>query len=393
MSEHLADFKVSLKAANSVNYVRDTFNRASRVFRESGCRYWSDVKADAVEAYLSGQLDKGISKRTYNACLQTVKQFCGWMVNNRRATANPLRHLKRLNSKTDPRRRRRPLSVEELRLLIRTTQVQPARFRMTGPERAVLYRLAAETGLRANELRSLTVSSFDFDNATVTVEAAYSKRKRLDVLPVRRDTLSAVTAILDRKMPHVRAFTVPVKTAQMIREDLAAAEIDCIDESGRVLDFHSLRHTTGTLLAASGVHPKTAQSLMRHSDINLTMQVYTHVLVGQDTQAINSLPDLSVPLESEVAMTGTDEKVLGQLLGQKRGLEQTVMNRNKNKSRSSNQKRGFGCTTKGSNPELTDMPSTADLPPRPRPQRRPNPTQIEDPHPRRTSTTPAVFPT
>ena len=54
---------------------------------------------------------------------------------------------------------------------------------------------------------------------------------------------------------------------------------------------------------------------------------------SQDTQAINSLPDLSVPLESEVAMTGTDEKVLGQLLGQNRGLEQTVMNPNKKTNR------------------------------------------------------------
>jgi len=64
---------------------------------------------------------------------------------------------------------------------------------------------------------------------------------------------------------------------------------------------------------------------MRHSNMNLTMQVYSHVLTGQDTQAINSLPDLSEPLESEAAMTGTDEKVLGQ----NRGLENTLTNRNK----------------------------------------------------------------
>jgi len=333
MSAHLADFKVSLKAANSSKYVTDTFNRVDRLFRESGCRYWSEVKADAVEAYLSGRLDDGISKRTYNADLQAVKQFCVWMMNNRRTTANPLRHLKKLNHKTAPKRLRRPLSVEELRLLIGTTQVQPTRYGMTGPVRAILYRLAAETGLRANELRSLTVSSFNFDNATVTVEAAYSKRKRLDVLPVRPDTLSTVAAILERKMPNVKAFTVPEKTARMLREDLLAAEIECLNETGQIVDFHSLRHTTGTLLAASGVHPKTAQSLMRLSDINLTMQVYTHVLTGQDTQAINSLPDLSVPLESEVAMTGTDEKVLGQLLGQNRGLERTLMNPNKKTNR------------------------------------------------------------
>ena len=44
-----------------------------------------------------------------------------------------------------------------------------------------------------------------------------------------------------------------------------------VERNGIKLDFHSLRHTFGTLLAASGIHPKTAQQLMRHSDINLTM--------------------------------------------------------------------------------------------------------------------------
>jgi integrase len=48
---------------------------------------------------------------------------------------------------------------------------------MTGPDRAMLYRVAVGTGFRANELRSLTPESFDLDAnpPKVTVEAAYSK--------------------------------------------------------------------------------------------------------------------------------------------------------------------------------------------------------------------------
>ena len=48
------------------------------------------------------------------------------------------------------------------------------------------------------------------------------------------------------------------------------------DDSGKVFDFHALKGKCASLLAASGVHPKTAQSIMRHSDINLTMNAYTH---------------------------------------------------------------------------------------------------------------------
>jgi integrase len=57
------------------------------------------------------------------------------------------------------------------------------------------------------------------------------------------------------------------------------------------LDFHSLRHTFGSLLASSGVHPKITQKLMRHSDINLTMNIYTHVQPAEIHAAIDKLLD------------------------------------------------------------------------------------------------------
>ncbi len=81
---------------------------------------------------------------------------------------------------------------------------------------------------------------------------------------------------------------------------MADAKIDYIDEAGRVFDFHSLRHQTGTLLAASGVHPKTAQSVMRHKSIALTMQIYSHTLRGAEASAIEKLPDLSAQKKRKI---------------------------------------------------------------------------------------------
>lgn len=78
----------------------------------------------------------------------------------------------------------------------------------------------------------------------------------------------------------------------MFTEDLKAAEIAKHDETGTVLDFHSLRHTFGTLLAASGVHPRVAQDLMRHSTITLTMGIYTHPSLESRMGALGKLPEL-----------------------------------------------------------------------------------------------------
>jgi hypothetical protein len=48
---------------------------------------------------------------------------------------------------------------------------------------------------------------------------------------------------------------------------------------------------------------------MRHSDINLTMSICTHTLTGQESQAIESLPDLSLPgnQEQRAVATGIDD--------------------------------------------------------------------------------------
>ena len=53
----------------------------------------------------------------------------------------------------------------------------------------------------------------------------------------------------------------------------------------------------------SGVHPKVAQSIMRHKDIDLAMSLYTHTLRGQESEAISKLPDLSRPSKRA---SGTD---------------------------------------------------------------------------------------
>jgi hypothetical protein len=54
------------------------------------------------------------------------------------------------------------------------------------------------------------------------------------------------------------------------------------------------------------VQLKTAQTILRHSDINLTMNAYTHTLRGQEAKAIESLPDLSLSSRSSEKATGTD---------------------------------------------------------------------------------------
>lgn len=185
---------------------------------------------------------------------------------------------------------------------------------MTGPERKLLYWLAVKTGLRAGELRSLTRASFAFDgdNPAVTVLAEYSKRRREDSLPLRRELVEALRPFLATKLPGAPVFKMPKHRKAMMkafRADLEAAGIAYRNGAGRVADFHALRHTFISNLASGGVHPKVAQTLARHSTITLTMDRYSHTLREQETDALAVLPDLTRPTGQQARVTGTEGAV------------------------------------------------------------------------------------
>ncbi len=322
LAEHLEDWRAYLAAKGATKaHVDLVCARAEKIIEACGFTNWSDIRAAKALAYLNdlradrtdadGREIRGISAQTFNFYLAALKQFCRWAVKDGRMTQSPVEYLEGLNVRTDRRHDRRALSVDEARRLIDETGRGPERFGMTGAERALLYRLAIETGLRANELRTLTRGSFELgENPVVVVKAAYSKRRREDRLPLRADTADVLRDAFALKTPEARAFQVPDKTAKMLKADLADAGIAYKTGAG-VLDFHALRHTAGSLLAAAGVHPKTAQQLMRHSDINLTLSRYTHSFRQQETDAVASLPDLAAAPEGQDAiMTGTDAGAL-----------------------------------------------------------------------------------
>ena len=322
LTEHLEDFEKSLLAkGGTAKNAAMVKSRVKRLFDECKLILWDDIQASKVQYTISGlhkyvktkegPKDLGeISAQTCNFYLQAIKQFCKWMVQDRRVSQSPVEHLQAINVRVDRRHDRRALDADEMRRLLEATQATPKRFGMTGYERALVYRFAAYTGLRANEIRNLTVSAFDFENHTVKVRAGYSKRRREDTLPLRKDIATELKSFVAGKLPAAQVFNVPEKTADMLKADLKAAGIPYVDDAERYADFHALRHSTGSLLAASGVHPKVVQSIMRHSDINLTMSRYTHIFTGQESDAVAGLPDLSLPSKKKQkgVATGTDGK-------------------------------------------------------------------------------------
>lgn len=67
------------------------------------------------------------------------------------------------NAREDVRHARRSLSEDGLARLVQAAEAGPVVFHMDGPTRAMAYRVAAGTGFRVAELRSLPPESFRLD--------------------------------------------------------------------------------------------------------------------------------------------------------------------------------------------------------------------------------------
>jgi len=88
-----------------------------------------------------------------------------------------------------------------------------------------------------------------------------------------------------------------------------------IDSEGERIDFHSLRHTCASWLIRSGADVKTVQTIMRHSDIRLTMDRYVHLFPGSEAAAISRMRDVFTQ-PTELRKTGTaDPQQFQQQLG------------------------------------------------------------------------------
>jgi site-specific recombinase XerD len=305
LTEHLDAFEKSLKK-NSEKHWKLTMSRVRRIVKECNFETLFDISKLAVECCLTEMLDdKEIGHKTYNHYVQAIDSFCNWCVENDRLLGNPLRGLERLNTAVDVRHKRRALNTEDLEKLVRSARDSGEEIQcFSGEDRARMYILSYMTGLRRKEIASLKPRSFDLDAnpPTVTVEAACSKHRRLDVLPMHPDLVTLVRSWIAELKPTDVLFPKLAKrrTWLMVKKDLERVGIPYENEDG-IADFHAAgRHSHITGLVRSGASLPEAQKLARHTDIKMTMK-YTHIGIEDQAKAVSNLPALQMRCSSAVA--------------------------------------------------------------------------------------------
>ena len=150
------------------------------------------------------------------------------------------------------------------------------------------------TGLRVQELASLTPAAFDLEARTVTVCAASTKNRKRAVQPLPAAVNDLMRRHLAGRASQERIWpgTWWKRTAKLIRRDLAAAGVPYVvegEDGPLYADFHALRHTYVTEVVRTAPNLKVAQELARHSTPALTLGVYTHSDAPERRAAVDGL--------------------------------------------------------------------------------------------------------
>ena len=203
-----------------------------------------------------------------------------------------------------------PLSAAQARALLDAAQAE--RF-------AALYVLAITTGMRLGELLGLCWRDVDLETGQLHVQHTMLRlpdglklrepktpqsRRRIALTPqavaaLRRhraqqamERLQIGAAWADHDLVFANAIGRPVEQGNLLSRSfwplLARAALPRIR-------FHDLRHTCATLLLQQGVHVKIVSEMLGHSNIKITLDVYSHVLPDMQTPAVDAMDRLLGP--------------------------------------------------------------------------------------------------
>lgn len=349
---HLARKRIRGRKVSSL-YCTNIRGRLERLVE--GCRWrrLRDITRDRMERWLDDAEADGLAASTRNEYLISLSAFCNWAVKTDRLAKNPVVGIGKADRASDRRRVRRALTADEVARLLDAARRRPvaevgrkpvplpdkdkcgrsswtretltaenferchaeglkrlegdrnfhrrrrrAELEALGHQRALFYLLAVSTGLRWGELASLTVGQLHLSAVPaphLSLDPEDTKNARGASIPLRADVAEELRCYLaDRSLDRYDAklFDTP-PTIRVFDADIQAAGIPKRDARDRVIDIHSLRHTFGTHLSASGVHPRTAMAAMRHSRMELTMNYYTDPTLLDVAGAVNALPRFS----------------------------------------------------------------------------------------------------
>lgn len=255
-----------------------------------GGREIREISSDVITEYLDS-IRARICRITMTKHYQTICQILRFAATNGYIDEIPTVHYR---YPREPPKQMRVYKPEEVDRIV-------AACRPPWLSDAVL--LAYRTGMRRGEVIGLQWDDINFDEKYLTVWRTISATSPKDVyVRVPKTYRSNRSIALDDKTMEMllrrRERASQIWVFQQ-RRDIPSPWFvprylhKACDAAGvPYRTFHGLRHAHATMLMEKGVNPRIVQDRLGHSDIQTTLQIYSHVTQGMQQIVVDVLNDI-----------------------------------------------------------------------------------------------------
>lgn len=277
----------------------------------------STIKTIQIQRYYNELFEKGKSSSVIENLNKLLKTFMNYAVAEGYILKNPCLSRKIIiphNKELEGTSKVEIFTDEELSLLKK--ELENHKFKC-------LILMALGTGLRQGELLALKWDDIDMDACEVRVNKSVKNVKLISV----KDTKRKIIEQTPKSQASIRTIPIPSSLVPILEEHKKHQDMQkenanvpyndknliFATETGEYIKvknlfnnykkllikakikhkkFHALRHTYATKLFENEVSLKTVQTLLGHSDISITADIYTHVMPKEKIKAVEKLNNL-----------------------------------------------------------------------------------------------------
>jgi integrase len=303
LTSWLADsVKGTVSRATYDGYRRDVHHH---IIPELGRRKLKELTPGDIRRLYRKMAEKGLKDRSIEYVHTTLHKSLKAAVVDRLITHNPTDGVKPIKTPTGAAKESKALDPLQVKALLDAA---------SGSRFEALYEVAIHTGLRRGELLGLKWMDINLEPGTLMVRRSLDvdgtfktpknraakrtlklTRQALDALKAHKlrqnaERLQAGPRWRDHDLVFPNTVGKPMNAGNLYRREFQPLlmRAGLADEG---FTIHSLRHTFATTLAEKGVHPSTAQKMLGHSDIRMTLAIYTHSTDGMQDAATAALEE------------------------------------------------------------------------------------------------------
>lgn len=312
--EYFSNIRANKVKGATMRAQESQFKNISNVEISPGVKFGemriNDIKRKDIEFARMQLLKQGKTAENLNICFAHLNHVFNSALNDETIMKNPCKALEKLS------RNAKPINETKHRAL---NQDETQRFFKAATERKSFYLQAFKmmlfTGIRIGELAALKISDIDIKNGylhinkTVTRDTcgAYiigdttkTEKGKRDI-PINDDIIKIVT---EQEKNNQMFFGISVLNTplfkssenELLKEYTINREIKRICKAANIEEFtcHAFRNTFATRFIEQRPHDyKILSEILGHSDIKITLNIYTHVMAENK---INAMKDFKIKI-------------------------------------------------------------------------------------------------